>query len=127
MHRAFNIGICLLIVSLPLVGLRAQPIQCNDGIRAASPCANGATASGGSCCCPETVACYCQAPAPSTTPNANSAAVPAASPSLGETTALVVAVSHPVTPSCVGHGTEDSHPIQVHPEKLLARLHVLQI
>jgi hypothetical protein len=126
MRRILRISLCLVLLSLPLAGLQAQTFRCDDGIRPASPCGGGSQC--GSCCCPEPSGCTCQAPARPETPSADHAVVPTPSHSLDDSAVLVVAVAHAfAAPDTPCFAAADSHPIQAHPEKLLARLHVLQI
>ena len=126
MSRLTRIGLCLLFASLPLAGLQAQPARCDDGIRSASPC--GDRMAKGSCCCsPNSSGCTCQAPTKSPAPSADHAAVPAPAHSLDELAVLVHVAHAAVSPALTSVAAADSHPIQVHPEKMLAHLHVLQI
>ena len=119
MKRLLRISLCLLVSSLPLAALQAQPPGCaGDGIRAAP----------GTCtCCPDPTSCCCEmAPSSQPVPTADHPAIPV--PSHAHDPAAIAPASWLVSsPASLPVAPANTHAIQVHPEKSLARLHVLQI
>ena len=119
MSRCVRIGLSLLLLALPLAGLRASPSSCGDGIRSAS--------SRACCCCADPAGCFCQAPAAPEAPTAAPTAVPASGVPNGDATAISTLVpwcSLRVVAYAKGH---DAHALQAHPEELLTRLQILQV
>jgi len=119
MSRFVRIGLSLLLLALPLAGLRASPSSCGEGIRAAS--------SHACCCCADPAGCFCQAPPAPETPTAAPTAVPASGVPNADATAISTLVpwcSLRVVTYAKGH---DAHALQAHPEELLTRLQILQV
>ena len=119
MSRCVRIGLSLLLLALPLAGLRASPSSCGDGIRSAS--------SRACCCCADPAGCFCQAPAAPEAPTAAPTAVPASGVPNSDATAISTLApwcSLRVVACAKGH---DAHALQAHPEELLTRLQILQV
>jgi hypothetical protein len=118
MKRFLRIGLCLMLSSLPLAALQAQPQSCGDGIRAAQ----------GTCtCCPDPETCCCEmgrSNSPAPVPDHAAVPVPTHAPDAATLAPVTWLVSTPATLQVV---TTDTQAVLVHPEKSLARLHVLQI
>src|SRR5262245_5947165 len=108
MKRFFHIGLCLMLSSLPLAALQAQPRSCGDGIRAAP----------GTCtCCPDPENCCCemgQSNTPVPVPDHSAVPVPTHSSDAATLAPVTWFVS---TPAPLPIVTTDTQAILVHPEK----------